>query len=256
MKMLAAFAISVTALTVGLWALQDEDPKAKTRITRRDARYSDPTEKNRPISRMGDGHTRRTVQEFLDTHGHDKMTADGKSLLTPEAKAAIRAKLSDEHAARRKTVVCDSTVILFGRVKNARGYITADDTAIYTVYNFIVTEVYRSPDTLPISPGSQIEVTAPGGVAKTGNGKNVSVESPGYPWLALEWNHILALKYDPEADDYYVFNPIGLYIVSPDKRIRRGDSVNEFLVRQAYLAREPATLETIVAEIKSTTCPQ
>jgi hypothetical protein len=229
--------------------LQQQDDKAEIKRKRRDTRHSDPNEKNRLISDMGDGQVRHGIADFVDLSGYD----DQK---TEEAKNAIRDKLTTEQTAQRKTVFCDSTVIIWGKVKDYKGYITSDDTAIYTVYQFVINDVYRAPRSLVFNAGSEIEVAIPGGFAKTKSGKLVGVRSSLYPYLAKSQTYVLALKYDVEADDYYPFNPIGIYRITPEGQAVRGDAMHKFLARRSYLAREPATFSAVIDEIKSLTCSQ
>jgi len=244
--------ISLSILTVILGPMarpaRQGDTKAEIKKEHRDARYSDPLMKHNPISLIDDGGVRHGWVHIVDMDGYDDPN------IASEAKAAIQTKIASEQAAKRKAVICDAAVIVSGQIKESTGYITTDDTAIYTVHQFIVSEVYRNPSKLPLKAGDLIEVTIKGGFAKTADGKQVAVEDVFYPFLAKHLNHILALKYDAEADDYYVFDPVGMYKIMPDNRIMRADARHGPLARRAEIAREPSTFDAITAELKSTIC--
>jgi hypothetical protein len=244
--------IGLSILTSILWPmarpLRQGDAKAEIKKAHRDARYSDPLMKHNPISLIDDGGVRRGWVHIVDMDGYDDPN------ITSAAKAAIQNKIAGEQAAKRKAVICDATAIVLGEIKESTGYITTDDTAIYTVHQFIVSEVYRNPIKLPLEAGDIIEVTIKGGFAKTADGKQVAVEDVYYPFLAKHLNHILALKYDAEADDYYVLDPVGMYKIMPDNRIVRADSRQEPLARRSQIAGEPSTFDAITTELKSTTC--
>jgi hypothetical protein len=228
-----------------------ENPKDEIKKKRRDARYS---RKGFSISNMGDGQIERSIVDYVEPDDYDAQTPDGKSVLTDAQKAAIRSKASAEAAAKRKSVTCDATIIVEGTVKGRKGYITSDNTNIYTVYQFIVTEVLRAPQNFAISPSSQIEVTVRGGFVKTSDGRLVGVDDVRYPQLSVNNTHLLALKYDAEADDYYPFNPIGMYKILPNGWVVRGDAKDRFLARRAHIAGEPNSPEAIKAEFRETSC--
>ncbi len=248
----AATLIGLSAFTGILWPMarpvRQGDTKAEIKRKHRDVRYSDPLMKDNPISLISDGGVRRGWVHNVDMDGYDDPN------IASEAKAAIQTKIAGEQTAKRKAVICDATVIVLGQIKESTGYITTDDTAIYTVHQFIVSEVYRSPGNLPLKAGDLIEVTIKGGFAKTVDGKQVAVEDVFYPFLAKHLNHILALKHDAEADDYYVFDPVGMYRIMPDNRIVRADARQVLLARRAQIAREPETFDAITSELKSANC--
>lgn len=251
MKITSLCLFGFVALLLGLGPnLWQQDDKVEAKKRNRDARYSDPSEKNRPISGMDSGQTRRGIVDFIDEDGYD----DARR--TAEEKNAIRDRLAVEQSAKRKAVACEADAILFGKIKGGRGHVTTDDTNIYTVYTFVVSDVYRASQTSRVKPGDQLEVTAPGGPAKNSNGKSVAVEHPSFSWLSPDSDHLLALKYDTAADDYYVFDPMGIYTVWKDGRLIRGDAKNAFLSRRTRLAREPLSLEAVASEVRSVNCSQ
>jgi hypothetical protein len=250
MKIAIVCVIVAIGFYFGLWPKSQEDKKAEVRRQHRDARYSNPAyskDSGWPgYSKMPHGSVGRAGIDYVDL--------DSEERKTPEKRAAWLSKLSSEHTVKRASVICNATVIVFGKIVSGKGYITSDDSSIYTVYNFVVSDIYRSPHSFNISIGSQIEVTVPGGIADIGNGKSVGLEDSSYAWLAPGIDHVLALKYDAEADDYYVFDPIGVYKVFPDGVIVRGDAKVPYLARRARLAGEPSTIGAVMSEMRGLAC--
>ena len=250
MKLMILSLIGVLLLTFGLLPnVQQQDYNPEVRKALRDVRYSEPYEKNRPISDMGEGQVRQGVTDFVDPYGYDNQK-------TEEAKASIRAKLSLEQAAARQKIFCDSVVIVWGTVKEHESFVTADDTSIYTVYRFWVNETYRVLPSVNLAAGKEIEVTVPGGFAKNKKGKLVGVRSSIYPYLAKSQTYVLALKYDGQSGDYYPFDPVGIYRITPKGQAVRGDAMHQFLARRSHLAGEPSTFDSVISEIKTLACSQ
>jgi len=249
MKTIALCLISAVALIFGFWSRsesqeQQAEAKAEIKKKKRNARYHSDIEN---VANLRDGERRVSFVDFVDTTGYDpKMSA--------QEKEKIRNRLEKEHKEKRKSVACDATVILYGTIKDPRGYVTEDNTAIYTIYKLAITEVIRAPQSLVFSAGAEIEVTVPGGTAKTADGRRITVEDPTYTPLLPTRPHILLLKYDEEADDYYVFDPLGVYKIMKDGTMIRGDAKHAQLVKEAYLAKEPNTVEAVLSELKSLDC--
>lgn len=231
-----------------------EETNTGVKKTRRDARYSNPLEASRPISGMSSGTVRRGTVDFVDMDGHDARRPDGRPALPDTQRAEIRRKLAEEHVAKRRAASCSASVIIHGTIAEPRGYITSDDTAIYTVYKLRVIEALGAREGPPLGAGSEVEVTVPGGVARTADGKQVAVVDLVYPRLTPGWEHVLALKYDPEAGDYYVFDPVGVYNISPEGRAMRGDTMHDFVARKSHLAGSPATFQEVMAELRAMNC--
>jgi len=70
----------------------------------------------------------------------------------------------------RNQVLCSSDVVVRGVVTSATGYITYDDSSVYSVYKVKVTDRLRSD-----VASDEIEVTGPGGAVEV-DGKRITYD--------------------------------------------------------------------------------
>jgi hypothetical protein len=239
---------AVTMLIVGYWQQSDtqqNEAKAKIRKQHRDARYHSDTSN---VKKLKDGQKQVSFVDFVDMTGYDPKASASK-------RDTVRDKLETEHKEKRKTIGCTADMIVFGKIGQPTGYVTTDESYIYTSYPLTITEIIKAPQSVLLKAGDEIEVTIPGGKAKTSDGKGIiEVQDPSFTPLIPLQNHILLLKYDKEADDYYVFDPIGIYKLLGDGHVIRGDAMHFELAKEAHLAREPNTFDAIMADLKSLDC--
>jgi hypothetical protein len=251
---LSILGVAVLATSAALWSPTAQQPPSQNEIKkqRRDARYS---RQHFSITNMEPGTVERSITDFVEPDDYFAKKPDGTPMLTAAQKAAIEQQSATAATAKRKALTCAATVAVTGRVKSRQGFVTSDDSNIYTVYQFTVQEILRATQGHNIGAGQDIEVTVRGGFAKNSRGHLVGVEDPHYPPLTKNNTHILVLKHDPEAGDYYPTDPIGMYRITDDGRIMRGDAKSEFKLRRAMIvAREPNTVEAVTSELRSTTC--
>jgi hypothetical protein len=257
---LSILCVAVLATSAALWSPGAQQPTQSSSQTdvqkaRRDARFS----RGRTyfsISSMADGTVERGITDFVEPDDYFSVKPDGSSLLSRAEKVALEEKAAPIAAAKRKSDFCGSTIVVSGQAVSRQGYITSDDSAIYTVYQFTVHEIFRAPQDLQLNVGSTIEVSVRGGFAKTASGAFVGVEDSQYPPLSFKQRHILSLKYDAEAKDYYPIDPRGMYRILDDGRVVRGDHKHHFYLRRSKVAKEPDNEAAVSTELRSTNCSQ
>jgi hypothetical protein len=155
--------------------------------------------------------------------------------------------------AERAKLICSSDLIVRGEVIKRQGVVTDDDLFIYNVYTLLVTEVLRAGPDLQLKPGTQIEFTQPGGYAQVPAGR-VMFDYPGYQPLEVNDQHILQLKRDDEADDYFVSSPENIFLIDGEGITRMDAKVWPFFAERARVTRTPADVASYKSEIQSATC--
>jgi hypothetical protein len=164
--------------------------------------------------------------------------------------AALRTEMKIE----RSKIICSSDLIVRGEVVKRQGVITDDDLFVYTVYTLLITEVLRAGPDIQLKPGTQIEFTMPGGYAQVPAGR-VMFDYPGYQPLEVNDQHILHLKRDAEADDYFVSSPETIFLIEDAEKITRMDAkVWPFFARRARIVGVPADAASLKLEIQSAIC--
>jgi hypothetical protein len=89
--------------------------------------------------------------------------------------------------------VCNSALVVAGRVLSSAGFLTADHGYLYTESSAVATDVYRSVVTPPLLPGEQLVVVGPGGTVVL-FGRRVHAEDPAKPLLADSATYIWFLR--------------------------------------------------------------
>lgn len=119
---------------------------------------------------------------------------------------------------------------------------------IYTVYDFEIAEIVRVKSGIEIKVNQTIQFTSPGGTAIVQGEKEkktVTFNWPTIQQLKTDTQYLLYLKRDEKADDYYVQDQNGIFIVERDK-VTRMDAVMEpfYKNRHRYL-EAPATMNAM-----------
>lgn len=226
--------IGVAALAVmrsSLGAQDPPDPKAEIRHTQREARYNAQAYlyyKNKNTI----GWSKRRDGDFNSTHISYAELGDIND-------PAVLSRLQEAERIERQQHICAADVIVKGEIMKSRGVITDDDNLIYTVYTFEIADVMRAKPGIETKSDQTIQFTAPGGTAiVTGEKgtKSVTFNWPFIQQLKIDTQYILYLKRDEEADDYYVQNQYGVFVVERDT-ITRMDALMEpfYQERHRYL---------------------
>ena len=239
--------ISVAAFTIKRASFGAQDEKVAIRHQRREARYSTPRfnewrEPDRRWSLLPDGSANSVHIDNVETED-------------PDQPAAL-ARMQNEYNLESKKLICASDVTLKGEVLKSQGVITDDDLFIYTIYTFLVTEVVRSNVAgVSVKRDGQIEFTMPGGKALVGGKKTVTFYYPSHANLVTNDQYILHLRYDPEADDYYVDSRLGVYFIGDEGKTTRMDAkIFPFFERRARLLGLPDNVAAVTADIQSAAC--
>jgi hypothetical protein len=245
--------ITVAAFTVrrtGLGAQESPDPKAEIKHQRREARYNvDPylSWKNRitiPFSTRHDG-------SFNDTHISYGELGDIND-------PAVLAKLKNDELLERQQHICAADVIVKGEVVKSVGVIAEDDKFIYTVYTLAITEVIRAKSGMSLSSDDMIQFTSPGGTAivKGDDGtKSVTYNYPLIANLKVNTQYILYLARDEQADDYYVMNQYGVFVIEGRDKVTRMDAYMAPFYRERHRYLEaPTAMPAISNAVQSAVC--
>jgi hypothetical protein len=239
--------ISVAAFTIKRTSgTTQDDPKAAIRHERREARYNvDPYLywKNAEVI----GWSKRRDGDFNIAHYH--YGGDG-DINDP----AVVARLREKDVAERRKDICAADVILKGEVVKAQGVITDDDRLIYTVYDFVITEVMRAKSGISLTSDDTIQFTSPGGTAIVDGKKSVTFNYPSLDQLKVNTQYILYLGRDDQADDYYVRDQNGVFIIEDDKITRMDAYMEPFFKNRARYLEAPAAMSRLSNAVQSTDC--
>jgi hypothetical protein len=247
---LSMLAVSVVIKSASSGAQDQEqpDPKAAIRHQRREARYNvEPYLywKNQEII----GWSKRIDGDFNATHIHHI----AKDLSDP----AVLASLKEKEIVERRKHICAADVILKGEINKAQGVITDDDRFIYNVYSFAITEVIRAKPGISLKTDDTIQFTSPGGPAIVDgvNGKKtVTFNYPHLDHLKVNTQYILYLARDEQANDYYVRDRYGVFIIERDK-ITRMDAVMDSLYENQHRILEmPTAMPALSNAVQSADC--
>jgi hypothetical protein len=219
--------ISVRGKTNTTYATIQDNPPSAVKKARRDAKYSEPGRQR--IIGNPNGSTRHF---FVDAP------------LSPTGDfAAVVAKASSV----RKQVLCSSETVVRGIVTSATGYVTSDETSLYTVYKVKISDRLRGE-----VASDEIEVTGPGGFI-TVNGKQYAYKHFLFP-LRPQGEYVLFLSYDKVSGDYELIQNEGVYDVMPDSTITRSDARQPGQAQQIAAIGVPTNFDILATEVKSTVC--
>lgn len=208
--------------------------KAQIKQTRRNSVYAEPQRRKDgapPISQYPGG----TTIEVLP--GQPFFSGTQKS---SEERTAEALKL-------RKQITCSSDAIVRGSVESVKGFVTRDDSSIYSVYNFKVADVLRGN----VAPETQIEITGPGGVVVI-DGKQIIYDHPTIARLRT-MEYVLFLKHEPEGDDYRLIRNEGVYAVF-GSALSRGDTRSRNQAQDNSALKVPMNLHELITEVQATNC--
>jgi hypothetical protein len=237
MKLVLLFVV-LSILGAGLGFTYQNEPqidpqKAAVQKARREARYSDP----------------QRLREGKRISSYPPNTRVGGSLppmpFFPNEADAIAMKNTERD--KRNNLACSADVIVRGSITDSKGFVTADDSSIYSVYKFQISSVLRG------SVPAKIEVTGPGGIAKI-DGKQIIYEPLGEVILQSKIDYILYLKHDRESGDYMLTGFHGAFLVF-EAGIARADVRNNKAQAAANLRNGvPQTLAELQSEISAVNC--
>jgi hypothetical protein len=226
-----------------------QDPKADIRHQRREARYNvDPYLYYKTQETIG--WRNRRDGDFNITHIHRVETKD---LNDP----AVVASLKEKELTERRKHICAADVILKGEVVKAQGVITDDNLFIYTVYTFAITDIMRARPGIALNPDGTVNFTAPGGTAivEGADGKKtVTFNYPHLDHLKVNAQYILYLARDEDADDYYVRNRYGVFILEGDKLTRMDARMDSLYQNRHRILDVPAAMPALSNAVQSTDC--
>jgi hypothetical protein len=213
---------------------QTDSEKARIKQTRRNDTYADPQRRKDgapPISKFPGG----TVIETLP--GTPFLSSVPKSADQRVAEASI---LSQQ-------ITCSTSAIVRGTVSSVRSFVTADDSSIYSVYTFKVSDVLRGN----VTPGTAIEVTGPGGVVVI-DGKQITYNHPAISRLRL-MEYVLFLKHDLDSDDYRLSRNEGIYAVFGES-LARLDARNRQQAQDNATRGVPMNLNDLTTAVQAAKC--
>jgi hypothetical protein len=111
----------------------------------------------------------------------------------------------------------ESDAIIRGRVTKKVSQITEDDTFIFTDYDLVVMEVFKSNTTSPLEVGKNIVVTRPGGKVVV---DEIIMKDRDHSFLPLPTNNqdvLLFLKFIPETGAYQATRATGSFELDGEK---------------------------------------
>lgn len=226
---------------------QAQDPRVeKIKHQRREERYSDKNypaavrSEGAPVSEALDGTVfNYTIYHWADDHDYNDV--------------ATRNAFQVKAQARRKQIVCESNLIVRGEVEQAQSVIHGDDQFIYSIYNFVITEVYRSSASKPINAGDKIELTGPGGTVILGT-RRLRYLYPAIDQLQSKQEYVLHMQYDPEAGDFYLISSQGIYTLQDGAATRADTLRDDYHARLGKVEDMPRTATAIKDAILATNC--
>lgn len=100
-----------------------------------------------------------------------------------------------------KETACASDAVAIVNVKNKSSQLTENREFIFTDYTVVVQEVFKDNAVLPITVGTSITVTRPGGKVRI-IGKVINALDSSFKLLENEKRYLLFVKYIPGLDVY------------------------------------------------------
>ncbi|MBZ5630293.1 MAG: hypothetical protein LAO06_15645 [Acidobacteriia bacterium] len=123
--------------------------------------------------------------------------------------------------------VCSSDAVVVGHITGKQSYLTENKDWVFTDYDFVVDEAFKSPDA-QLHPGSQITVTRTGGELII-YGHPVKATESSYPPFQLGDTYALFLKFLPSSGSYQAVKEGSSYKVDSGKisKLTRGTLIPE-----------------------------
>lgn len=103
---------------------------------------------------------------------------------------------------------CEADAVVVGKVENKESHLSADETFVYSAYDFEVKKVIKDNPKSYIEINKSIEVTRPGGFIKIDE-QEIKFDDASYESLKPSKEYLLFLKFVPEANGYTVSSPEG-----------------------------------------------
>jgi len=110
-------------------------------------------------------------------------------------------RVEDSFVPLRTLPVEESQVVVVGKITNAKGYLSEDNSGAYSEYSVQVTEVLKGAAKLS---GSQIIAERFGAKVVLPKGRTILVWDTDKGIPETGHHYVLFLKYDPEGDDYSI----------------------------------------------------
>ncbi|HYG33337.1 MAG TPA: hypothetical protein VEC99_01050 [Clostridia bacterium] len=98
--------------------------------------------------------------------------------------------------------VPQSDVIVVGRIVKAAAYLSADETAIYSEFSFVVREILKNSSTTRLQPDQTITVRRLGGTFQFPSGRSLTYAIGNERPLRRGEDVVLFLKSSPETEDF------------------------------------------------------
>ena len=102
-------------------------------------------------------------------------------------------------------ITCKADAVVYGHTASKTAHLSADETLVYTQYDFAVEWMVRNGTPRPIGQHANIQVVRPGGNIVL-NGHNIEVRDFGFELLEKDKNYLLFLTYVPKADGFIVMD--------------------------------------------------
>lgn len=104
---------------------------------------------------------------------------------------------------------CEADTIVVGIVENKQSHLSADETFVYTAYDFQIIRIIKDNLNYPLEVNKTITVARPGGLIKIDNKQVIKFDDANYKPLQINKDYILFLKFVPEANGYIVSDSKG-----------------------------------------------
>lgn len=98
---------------------------------------------------------------------------------------------------------CEADAVVVGTVNNSKSHLSADETFIYTSYDFEVKRIIKDSSQSPIETNGTIAVTRPGGSIRIDE-RVIKFHDASYELLKKNKEYLLFLKFVPTANGYIV----------------------------------------------------
>lgn len=148
------------------------------------------------------------TKELGKFYGDEKLTElAGKEDIGVEFPIGSVAHLKTETAITASQILeklsCEANAVVIGQVKDKQSHLSADETFVFTTYNFEVKRVIKDNYSLPIEVDKTITVARPGGLIKI-DGRLIKFNDAYYKPLQLSQEYLLFLKFVPTTNGYKV----------------------------------------------------
>jgi hypothetical protein len=122
---------------------------------------------------------------------------------------------TDDQALFLPKLICQASLVVIGTPKLKISHLSADETFVFSSYDFETKEVLKNNSEAPIDKGAVVNIARPGGFIKIDD-QLIRFDDARYQSLHPGEEYLLFLKHAPRANGYVVAAPEGDFVLTAD----------------------------------------